>query len=121
MKPFRAITAALALLLSFAQAPFAHTHRNDPDHGHATLMPHSHASLLAGLHPVLQGPDDDDDVTSMEWVLLKLSVPQLFVAESSERTFALPPPARQKILRAPEPRAHDPPGLSKLPPRSPPV
>ena len=116
-----AITATFALLLSFAQAPFAHMHRRDPDHRHATVMPHSHLRLLSDQRLALHGPEDDDDVQPVDWVLLAQSSTQPFVAEISEPVIVSAPPARYELLRAPAPRAHDPPGLTRLPPRAPPV
>ncbi|MFN0169896.1 MAG: hypothetical protein ACKV22_26030 [Bryobacteraceae bacterium] len=121
MRPSSAITATFALLLSFAQAPFAHMHRRDPDHRHATATPHSHLRLLSDQHRALHGPDDDDDAQAVDWVLLAQHSGQPLVAEKSEPMIVSVPPAGYELLRAPAPRAHDPPGIIQLPPRAPPV
>ena len=109
MRPFWAVTAAIALLLSFAQAPFAHMHRRDPDHRHATLMPHTHVRLLADQHSVLRGPDDDNDVQPVNWVVLENASAQPFVALVSEPALDSPPDVKYQCLRPPEPHANDPP------------
>jgi hypothetical protein len=116
-----AITASVALLLSFAQAPLAHIHRRNPDHRHATAMPHSHLRLLSNQALSLHGPDDDDDVQSVDWVVLANGSQQPFVAEISQPVMVIAPAAQHERLRAPAARAHDPPGLITLPPRAPPV
>ena len=121
MKHLWAITAALALLFSFAQAPFAHMHRRDPDHRHATATPHSHLRLLSDQHLALHGPDDDDDVQPVDWVILAKDTAQPLVAIVSEPVMIPAPVNRYELLRAPSPRAHDPPGFLTLPPRAPPV
>lgn len=121
MKRLPAITATFALLLSFPQAPLAHMHRRDPDHRHATAMPHSHLRLLSAQHLALHGPDDDDDVQPVDWVVLAQNSVRPFVAEKSEPMIVSAPPERYELLRAPAPRAHDPPGLIQLPPRAPPL
>lgn len=115
-----ALTATAALLLSFAQAPFAHIHRRDPNPGQAAAMPHSHLPL-SDQHLAMHGSDDDDGVQPIDWVLLAKDSVAPFVAENSEPAILLPPPVRHELLRAPAPRAHDPPGLIQLPPRAPPV
>ena len=116
-----AITATVALLLSFAQAPFAHMHRRDPDHRHATAMPHSHLRLLSDQHLALHAPDDDDDVQPVDWVILAKDSAQPFVAIVCEPVMIPAPVDSYELLPAPTPRAHDPPGLLALPPRAPPV
>ena len=113
--------ATAALLLGFAQAPLAHTHRSDPDHRNATAMPHSHLPLLSDQRLSLYGPDDDDDAQPVDWVVLAKDSSPPFVFEVREPVVALAPPSRYEIPQAPAPRAHDPPGLIKLPPRAPPV
>jgi hypothetical protein len=120
LRVLSAITATVTLLFSFAQAPFAHTHRRNSDHLQATAMPHFHVRLLSDQHLSLHGPDDDD-VQQVDWVVLAQASAQPFVAEISEPVIVLASPARYELLRAPAPRAHGPPGLTKLPPRAPPV
>ena len=120
LRRFWAVTAAVALLVSFAEAPFGHTHRRDPDHQHASLIPHAHLRLLADQHPAVRGPDDDD-VQPVNWVVLANASAQPFVAVASESELISPSTVEYQCLRPPEPQAHDPPGLISLPPRSPPV
>jgi hypothetical protein len=121
LKRLSAITVTLALLLSVGQAPFAHIHRRDPDHRHATVMPHSHLRLLSDQYLALRGPDDDDDVQPVDWVVFAPDSAQPFVAEISEPMVVVIPPSRHEAFRSPTPSAHDPPGLINLPPRAPPV
>lgn len=121
MRPFLAITTACVLLFGFAEAPFAHTHRRDPRHQHATLMPHSHWGMQADQFSAIRGPNPNDDVQPLTWVALaNLSVPPL-VAVVADSEPILPAPKAYPLSPAPEPQAHDPPGLVSLPPRSPPV
>ena len=120
MRPFWAVTAAVALLLSFAQAPFAHMHRRDPDHQHATLMPHTHLRLLSDQHPALRG-GDDNDVQPVNWIVLANAFAQPFIAVVSQSELISPSTVAYQCLRPPEPKSHDPPGLISLPPRGPPV
>ncbi len=121
MRYILAMTAAFALLLSFVQAPLAHVHFSGPDHGHAAAMPHTHLRLLSDRHLALQGPDDDDDVQSIDWVLLAKDTSQHFAFAIVVPAIAPSPAVRYELPRTPAPRAHDPPGLIKLPPRAPPV
>lgn len=120
MKRLSAITATMALLVSFAQAPFAHLHRRDRDHRHATAMPHSHLRLWSGQHMALNGPDDDD-VHAVDWVVLAQHSAQPLVAEIGEPVMNPAPAVRDKLSPVPAPRAHDPPGLIILSPRAPPA
>ncbi len=109
------------MLLSFAQAPFAHMHRRDPDHRHATAMPHFHLRLLADQHLALRGPDDDDDVQPVDWVIITGDFTEPFVAIASEPVAVPAPVDRYELVRAPSPQAHDPPELLALPARAPPA
>ena len=47
-------------------------------------MPHSHLRLLSDQHLAMHGPDDEDDVQSVDWVVLAKDPAQAFVAEVSE-------------------------------------
>jgi hypothetical protein len=84
-------------------------------------MPHSHLSLLSDQHLAMYGPDDDDGVQPVDWVVLAKDSVQPFVAEISEPVIVMTPPASYELSRTPTPGAHDPPGLIQLPPRAPPV
>lgn len=121
MKQVSALAATLVLLMSFAEAPSAHVHRRDPDHRHATAMPHSHLRLLSDQHLALQGPDDDDDVQSLDWVLISGDFGHPLIAIASEPVMIPVPVDFYELVRAPSPQAHDPPGIATLPPRAPPV
>ena len=107
--------------MSFAQAPFAHLHRRDPDHRHAKALPHSHSRVLSDPHLAMHGPDDDDDVQPVDWVILANDPAQPFVAIAGEPMAIPAPRPHVELVRAPSPRAHGPPGLPVLPPRAPPV
>ena len=110
------------MLLGLAQAPFAHTHRSDPDHQHATVTPHAHLPSLADAHATLeQADDDDDDAQSVDWVGLAAVSAHVFVTEFHEPFVVGPALVRYEMSPAPTPRGHDPPSLLSLPPRAPPV
>lgn len=115
------IAATVALLLSFAQAPFAHMHRREPGRSHPATILHSHVGLLSDRSLAFHGLDGDDDVRPVDWVVLARDSAPSFVAVISE-PLAIPAPVESyELLRVPAPRAHDPPGLPSLPPRAPPV
>ena len=116
-----AITLTIALLASFAQGPFAHSHRHDPGHQHAGLLPHSHLNLASHRVPGLYAPDDEDDVQSSDLVAVVKGLALAFVAIVTD-TVAVPAPEEQHYLvRTPAARGHDPPRLLTLPPRAPPA
>jgi len=121
LKRLLVITVTLALLMSFAQAPFAHIHHRDPVHRHATAMPHAHLRLLSDRHLAVRGPDDDDDVQPVDWVVITGDSAEPLVAIVSEPVVIPVAVDLYELVRAPSPRAHDPPGLLALPPRAPPV
>ena len=120
MRSSSAITVTLALLLSFVQSPFAHTHRRDLDHRHSVALSHSHLGLLSGRSLALHAPDDDD-VQPIDWVVLAKDFSQPFVAITSEPSVVPSQELQNEIVRTPAARAHDPPGLPALPPRAPPA
>jgi hypothetical protein len=120
LRPSSAITVTLALLLSFIQAPFAHTHRRDPDHLHAVGLSHSHFGLLSGRNLALHVPDDDD-VAPIDWVVLTKEFSQPFVAITNEPSFVPSLGPQQQVVRTPTARAHDPPLLHAVPSRAPPA
>ncbi len=117
-----ASTVALALLLSFVKAPFAHVHRHDLEHRHATGLSHTHLSLLSGHRPGVSAADDDeDDAQSLEWVVAANDFAPPFAAVVSE-AISLPAPEQSKgLVRRPAPRAHDPPASTTYSSRAPPA
>ncbi len=84
-------------------------------------MPHSHMRLLSDQDVALHGPDDDDDVQSVDWVTAAGDSAQPFVAIASEPVVIRALGDISGLLRAPSPQTHDPPGILTLPPRAPPV
>jgi hypothetical protein len=115
-----AILAAAGLVFSFAQAPFAHVHRHDPDHRHATALPHSHWRLIDDRHAAVDAHDDEDDAQAIDWFVMAEGSGPPFVAVTSEPLETTAPAMRHERMRPPVPRAHDPPAIRSLPPRSPP-
>ncbi len=120
MRSLSAITVTLALLLSFVESPFAHTHRRDPDHHHSVGLSHSHLGSLSHRTLALHSPGDDD-VQPIDWVVMAKDFSQPFVAITSEPNVIPSQELQYELVRAPVARAHDPPGLPSLPPRAPPA
>lgn len=116
-----ASTVALALLLSFVKAPFAHVHRHDLEHRHATGLWHTHLSLLSGRGPVINADDDEDDAQSLEWAAAANDFAQPFAAVVSEAISLPAPELRKELVRRPAPRAHDPPPSHTFSSRAPPA
>jgi len=107
------------LLVSLLQAPFAHMHRRDPAHRHAKGFAHAHLPVPA--HSGVERPDDASDVQLLDWLALTGDAPASLVMEFCDPVRSPRPHGTHEIVRAPSPRAHDPPSLSQSNPRAPPA
>ena len=121
MRSWFPIAAALALLASFLEAPFAHHHRRDPAHRHAKVLPHPHFRILPPGNLALDCADADSDLQPVDWVVLFRDYPGPFVALVSAPLAEPAPGSSYELVRAPGPCAHDPPQFASSPARAPPV
>jgi hypothetical protein len=112
---------ALAVLASFAKAPFDHIHRHDAEHRHARGLSHVHASQLFHSKLAMHAADDDDDVQSLEWILLVDDSAHPFLGVVAEAIAVPAPEQRHGLVRMPAPCAHDPPFLDAGSSRAPPA
>lgn len=110
---------ALALLISFGNAPSAHFHPEDPDHDH------DHAELLQDHHevpgPHLEAADHDETAQFLNWLAGDGSTEQKLFAELVAAISISPTPAHQHHKPLLALRNHDPPSLRLLPARAPPA
>lgn len=111
-----------ALVLSFAKAPFDHTHHSDPHHEHATGLAHAHFKTDGPEgRPSWATKDHDSDARMLDWLPGDGRFPIRHEIALPESVAA--PVLIVQIVRLPEipSRGHDPPSRSNLNPRAPPA
>jgi len=109
------------LLLSFAQAPFQHTHESDPHHAHAKGFGHAHWNSNSAHGPTWEADNHDSDARMLDWLAGDGSAPVKFVVALPE--FITQTVLTVQVTRIPEltPHNHDPPWRLNLNPRAPPA
>lgn len=119
------VLTAAWLIATSLQAPFLHFHPQDPDHHHATGLPHLHLGSgqhhSASAHSEIEAPDDDETAVWQEWAAtdpprINLAFTEVTVAFSWEPSFVTVGVAPELVVRS-----HDPPGQRLLPARAPPL
>ncbi|MBV8732375.1 MAG: hypothetical protein JO336_21400 [Acidobacteriia bacterium] len=118
------ILGALALLVGFYQAPFAHIHVDDFDHPASTspVHWHLHHDAPSGATPAISAPTADDDAIDIGWNAVKCSFAHIscdFAAAAIVEVSAVQLIAEP--VQIPLRRGHDPPDLARKSPRSPPL
>src|SRR4051812_10521223 len=119
-----AIVVTWAMLLGFAEAPFAHVHeRGLGDDHHSTEQSHAHVRgvLAHTTGPSFAAVDPADDERLVNW--FQTVQQNAFVLYVAPRAAAVMEPAvAKKCIRAPpDICSHDPPVYGHLPARAPPV
>lgn len=111
-----------SLILSFAQAPFQHTHESDPHHPHAKGFVHWHWNSNSAHGLTWEADNHDSDARTLDWLAGDGSAPVKFVVALLESITQ--PVLRVQVTRISEltPHNHDPPWrLNHLIPRAPPA
>ena len=119
------IAVLVTLVLSFAKAPFEHTHDSDPHHEHANGISHTHWANDPPRYDSSDAPrlygTNNSDARMLDWIPGDGRAPIYFAVDLPEAVaMAIPSPL---VVRVPETasRGHDPPTFLTLSPRAPPA
>lgn len=97
-----------SLLLSFAQAPFLHSHPSDPHHEHARGFAHTHWQTSSD-GPAWKTNDYDSDARILDWLAGDGNSPAKFVVALPESLNEIVFVARDVLVSGLTPHYHDPP------------
>ena len=124
MRPLFSILATAALLWSFAEAPFAHTHEQSLGQAHHSFeQAHAHSPKVLANTAGARFEDNDpaDDERPSNWFQTVQHV-GIVVYVAPQQVGIVSPLVRHERLRmAPASCSHDPPYITNLPPRAPPA
>ena len=118
------ILGALALLLGFYQAPFAHIHTDDFDHPASTSLVHWHLhhEESSSTTPAFNAPTADDDAIDVGWNAVRSSSPHISCDfATTEIVQVLAVNVTTEPVQIPLRRGHDPPDVAPKSPRAPPL
>jgi hypothetical protein len=118
-----AILASIAMTLMFLQAPFLHVHQHEENNFHPGPVFHTHFSHVdePAAHPQIRDFDPDDDAQDQPWFSVAVNHFVVHVGPP-ERFATIEVVATSQPFTSVEIEGgHDPPALSCLAPRAPPV
>lgn len=115
--------AVVSLLLSFAQAPFQHTHKSDPRHLHAKGFGHAHWSTSSTHGLAWEADNNDSDARMLNWLAGDGRAAAKFAVALPESLALAQVVFAVQGARIPDltPGNHDPPRPLALGPRAPPA
>ena len=119
-----AVFATLALVLTFIEAPFLHTHQHESTQRHPGAFLHFHyhlKSVQPGGGHEFRDLDPNDDAQQQNWFSATQTDEGLTPVVLTKSVSVEAPEGDEHTLDAPLQQGHDPPLLCSKSPRAPPV